>query len=152
MNWAQLQCPDIQSFDLRLLGLDVSNGVVQTNYKTSSRTNARNVIIIISLIKHLLATDALAEYTCAIVTPYASQRRRYMNSMLAVSKELDLPFKKCPTVSTINGMQGREVDIIILNWVVMNRDQLSFTSQNRHANVALTCALVPYYSCPRRPS
>jgi hypothetical protein len=60
--------------------------------------------------------------------------------MLAVSKELDLPFEKCPTVSTIDGMQGREADIIILDWVVTNRDQLGFTSQNRRANVALTCA------------
>ncbi|KAL3496469.1 P-loop containing nucleoside triphosphate hydrolase protein [Aspergillus germanicus] len=135
-----LQCPDIQPFDLRLLGLDVSNGFVQPNHETSPRTIAGNVIVVMSLIEHLLATDALAEYTCTIVTPYASQKRRYVYCMLAVSKGLDLPYEKCPTVSTIDGMQGREADIIILDWVVTDRDQLCFTSQNRRANAALTRA------------
>jgi hypothetical protein len=58
ISWLQLQCPDMQPFGPRLLGLDVSNGVVETNHQTSLRANAGNVIVVMSLIKHLLATVA----------------------------------------------------------------------------------------------
>jgi hypothetical protein len=141
LEWLKLKAPNVEFRNgMGLIGLDVSNGEMKINPTTYSRSNARNVTVVIELIEYLLSSKALDGLSCCILPTYADQQKAYINALLNLSQKLDIPWENMVSVSTVDGMQGNQADVIIVDWVITSggpRD-LGFASDNRRANVALT--------------
>lgn len=79
------------------------------------------------------------EITAAILSPYNGQVR-LLTSLLAKRAPTVLSSRNV-TISTIDGYQGREADLIILTTVRSNgRKELGFVTDERRMNVAITRA------------
>ncbi|KAE8423790.1 AAA domain-containing protein [Aspergillus pseudocaelatus] len=141
--WLKLQANDVEfRNEIELIGLDVSDGNSVTNPTTYSRSNVRNVAVVMDLIEYLITENALSGLSCCILPTYADQKKAYINSMLNLSRKLSIAWEDMVSVFTVDGMQGNQADIVIVDWVVTfgEPSDLGFASDNRRANVALTRA------------
>ncbi|RLL94337.1 hypothetical protein CFD26_101079 [Aspergillus turcosus] len=142
LEWIKLKADVEFREGMELIGLDVSNGEMEINPTTYSRSNARNVAVVIELIEYLLTANALDGLSCCILPTYADQKKAYIDALLNLSQKLDIPWKDMVSVFTVDGMQGNQADVIIVDWVITSGEprDLGFASDNRRANVALTRA------------
>ncbi|PYH56116.1 uncharacterized protein BO96DRAFT_434591 [Aspergillus niger CBS 101883] len=127
---------------MELIGIDVTDGKAVVNGKTRSRSNIANVTVVMELVEFLISRDALKGRTSAIITTYADQRKEYVRSLKKLSERLSIAWKDMIKIATVDSMQGHEVDLAILDWVVDSgaKSHLGFASDNRRTNVALTRA------------
>ncbi|KAF7182472.1 hypothetical protein CNMCM7691_002042 [Aspergillus felis] len=65
---------------------DVSDGEVVINPTTYSRSNARNVAVVMDLIEHLLTANAIHVVSCCILPMYPDQKKAYVDAMLNLSR------------------------------------------------------------------
>ncbi|BCS27351.1 uncharacterized protein APUU_60399A [Aspergillus puulaauensis] len=76
-----------------------------------------------------------------IVAPYMAQVVRIRQTLYKAGRDGLLPASDLPIVATIDAMQGKESDLIILDWVVSQSDSnkdLGFTVNDSRGNVAMT--------------
>ncbi|KAL3261725.1 hypothetical protein ABHI18_003522 [Aspergillus niger] len=127
---------------MELIGIDVTDGKAVVNGKTRSRSNIANVTVVMELVEFLISRDALKGRTSAIITTYADQRKEYVRRLKKLSERLSIAWKDMIKIATVDSMQGHEVDMAILDWVVDSgaKSHLGFASDNRRTNVALTRA------------
>ncbi|GKZ57485.1 hypothetical protein AnigIFM49718_002802 [Aspergillus niger] len=127
---------------MELIGIDVTDGKAVVNGKTRSRSNIANVTVVMELVEFLISRDALKGRTSAIITTYADQRKEYVRRLKKLSERLSIAREDMIKIATVDSMQGHEVDLAILDWVVDSgaKSHLGFASDNRRTNVALTRA------------
>lgn len=127
---------------MELIGIDVTDGKAVVNGKTRSRSNIANVTVVMELVEFLISRDALKGRTSAIITTYADQRKEYVRRLKKLSERLSIAWEDMIKIATVDSMQGHEVDLAILDWVVDSgaKSHLGFASDNRRTNVALTRA------------
>jgi senataxin len=70
----------------------------------------------------------------AVITPYAFQCHRIKQYTKPLAAQIDL------TISTVDGFQGRESDVVILSCVRNAKFGMGFMLDTRRMNVALTRA------------
>ena len=89
-----------------------------------------------------LLGSGIAGCRVGIITPYQSQRVRLERMVREQVRLQSNPGYQDVTVSTIDGMQGKEKDIIILDMVVRTPQMkhVGFVNDLRHLNVALSRA------------
>jgi superfamily I DNA and/or RNA helicase len=75
--------------------------------------------------------DDWKNQSVAIITPYKAQLNRLKQEVLSNKIER-------VEVTTIDGFQGREKDVIIFSSVRSNRASIGFLSDHRRLNVAIT--------------
>ena len=100
--------------------------------ETLSRFNLGEVEICKKLIDYLLNTIKVYNSDIGVITPYSAQVS-FLNE--------NIPFEKYENIeiSTVDGFQGREKEIIILSLVRSNmKHQVGFLSDKRRLNVAIT--------------
>lgn len=78
-------------------------------------------------------------FDIGVISPYRMQAQYIRQRIRA--KEFFRPFRKLITVSTVDGFQGQERDIILISLVRSNdKEQIGFLSDLRRMNVAMTRA------------
>ncbi|KAF5866133.1 hypothetical protein ETB97_000667 [Aspergillus alliaceus] len=143
LEWLKSKANDVEFRNgLELVGLDVSDGEIEINQTTFSRSNKRNIEVVMNLIEHLISNSALNGMSCCIRPTYADQKKAYVEAMIALSKKLGIAWEVMVSVCTVDSMQGNQADIVIVDWVITSGESrdLGFGSDNRRANVALTRA------------
>ncbi len=103
------------------------------NSKEDSSGNSYKNEVEISFIVNLLLSnlDDWKNQSVAIITPYKAQLSRLKQELLSNKIEK-------VEVTTIDGFQGREKDVIIFSSVRSNRASIGFLSDHRRLNVAIT--------------
>ena len=98
----------------------------------SSGNSYKNEIEIDFIIKLLLTNlDGWQNQSVAVITPYKAQLHR-------LKQELQTNKIERVEVTTIDGFQGREKDVIIFSSVRSNRANIGFLCDHRRLNVAIT--------------
>jgi hypothetical protein len=83
LNWLKLKAANVEfKKGIELIGLGVRNGEMEINPTTYSRSNARNVAVVIELIKYLLTAKALDGLSCCILPTYANQKKSYIDDII----------------------------------------------------------------------
>lgn len=79
--------------------------------------------------------------SCAVITPYREQLQE-VSELLAVRSRSDVRFAALQgvEVSTVDGFQGREKDIIVYSCVRAGSGRIGFVKDVRRMNVAITRA------------
>ena len=107
--------------------------------ENGSYYNETQASLSIHIVKRLLQDPTLP--SIALLTPYNAQLRllyRYLKSELELATACNL---ERLVISTIDGFQGREADVVVLTTVRSNhRGSLGFLRDVRRMNVALTRA------------
>ena len=106
--------------------------------KNESKYNVGEVDLVIQMIKELISVN-LQEKEIGVITPYSAQVSEIRKQL----KHLEIgqgPGKKIE-VSTVDGFQGREKEVIIISMVRSNaQNQIGFLSNEKRMNVAVTRA------------
>ena len=98
----------------------------------SSGNSYKNEVEIDFIIKLLLTNlDGWQNQSVAIITPYKAQLHR-------LKQEIQMNKIERVEVTTIDGFQGREKDVIIFSSVRSNRANIGFLCDHRRLNVAIT--------------
>ncbi|KAK1139333.1 hypothetical protein N8T08_001104 [Aspergillus melleus] len=119
LEWLKSKANDVEFRNgLELVGLDVSDGETEINQTTFSRSNKRNIEVVMNLIEHLISNNALNGLSCCILPTYADQKKAYVEAMIALSQKLGIAWEDMVSVSTVDSMQGNQADIVIVDWVI----------------------------------
>ena len=106
--------------------------------ETLSRFNAAEAEVVLAIVHKLLA-DGLPPGRIGVISPYAAQV-----AQLRRGRDADLPARLEPgrvEVSTVDGFQGREKEVILISCVRSNdAGEVGFLSDYRRMNVAVTRA------------
>lgn len=137
-----------QDNHLRLLLANVPNGQCQVEPYTLSRLNMGNVSIIIRIFRDLMYKNrkglARGSSDVVILTFYNAQRRRLLNALLDLEKELGMNEGQLDgCLHTVDSYQGREARYVILDTTVCSyygQGSLSHAVDERKACVAATRA------------
>lgn len=116
-----------------------STGTITDTHIESGGTSKGNDFMMCYVAEYVTAllTDFQDTATIAIMTPYKYQHKKYTD-MANKMRLANVPNIDRMTVSTINGAQGREYDIVILDFPLKNN--LGFLADEKRMNVALTRA------------
>ncbi|KAL9652671.1 hypothetical protein ABK040_003974 [Willaertia magna] len=98
-----------------------------------SKMNNYEVDLVYKYLKHLVNECKVSEYLIGIITPYSAQVQALRTKILD-----EFPFVE---ISTVDGFQGREKEVIIISTVRSNNNgDVGFLSEERRMNVAITRA------------
>jgi ATP-dependent RNA/DNA helicase IGHMBP2 len=121
--------------DKNLILVDTSNFdfYESVDEESESKFNIGEAKVCNFIINYLIKNNVLKEHI-GIITPYSAQVNHLRNLMnVDEYKELE--------ISTVDGFQGREKEIIVLSLVRSNpRREVGFLADNRRLNVAITRA------------
>lgn len=96
----------------------------------SSKFNDGEARLVLQYITRLLNLG-VEEHNIGVISPYSSQIRHI--------KELVLPKHPKVEISTIDGFQGREMEVIVISLVRSNeKNEVGFLKEDRRLNVAMT--------------
>lgn len=129
----------------RLLAVSVEKAEVLTDPSAGSRSNARYVEVLSSLLNVVFQKKPYPTAKIKIIVAYNAQKAMYTEILKKLQQRTGLPFASLPTVSTIDSMQGHETDIVFLDWTNFDwtnvyRGPLGFLTDDRRTNVALSRA------------
>lgn len=119
--------------DKPLLYIDTTNYDFEESYEeeNSSKYNIGEVRVCLYLVNYLLKVIGVSGKAVGIITPYSSQVNHLKEEISKISNDIE--------VSTVDGFQGREKEIIIISLVRSNFNKdIGFLSESRRLNVALT--------------
>jgi superfamily I DNA and/or RNA helicase len=117
-------------------GKGLSRGSHGQSYKNIEQADVAMELVRV-IVENLGASESAN--SCAILTPYNGQLDLLRNSMSADCSAL--ASDGWLTLSTVDGFQGREADVVILTTVRSNEDgKLGFVRDPRRMNVAITRA------------
>lgn len=102
----------------RLHLVNVYNGRCKINQATISRYNAENVQVVMGFIKLLWEHKIIPRLTARLITPYHDQLRLYNSEYEDLERNGIIPSAELPVLSTIDGVQGREAQIVIFDSIV----------------------------------
>jgi senataxin len=112
-----------------------------------SYRNTAEICYILSLLvdisKAINSVKSITNMTIAIITPYKAQVKKMKDELTNMirrdyaSNSLIRESLNMIEINTVDGFQGREVDIVIFSCVRTN-DRIGFVSDDRRLNVALT--------------
>ncbi|CAK9056607.1 unnamed protein product [Durusdinium trenchii] len=125
---------DVPVTFLPVAGREVSEG--------TSWTNSSEVQAVQELLKSLLAWDDISAQEVGIITPYAAQARLLRRTLGCPPPGKRMaPGSLNMEVSSVDGFQGREKDVIIVTTVRANAaGKVGFVGDTRRLNVTLTRA------------
>jgi ATP-dependent RNA/DNA helicase IGHMBP2 len=105
-----------------------------TDIDSSSRYNIAEAKICKNMVDYLKKIKKIEEKFIGIITPYSAQVN-YLRGIIPLENYPDIE------ISTVDGFQGREKEIIILNLVRSNKNkEVGFLADKRRLNVAITRA------------
>ncbi len=105
---------------------------LMSSREESSGNSYKNEVEIDFIVKLLLTNlDGWQNQSVAIITPYKAQLHR-------LKQEIQTNKIERVEVTTIDGFQGREKDVIIFSSVRSNRANIGFLCDHRRLNVAIT--------------
>ncbi|TKW14788.1 hypothetical protein SEVIR_5G190200v4 [Setaria viridis] len=120
--------------------INIVDGKEEREFNGSSWWNMVEVAVVLQLIQSVFKSwqNTMGKITIGVVSPYNSQ-------VNAIKARLGTKYDKCVNfnvrVTSIDGFQGEEDDIIILSTVRSNsKGNIGFLSDNHRTNVALTRA------------
>ncbi|KGN44700.2 hypothetical protein Csa_016709 [Cucumis sativus] len=123
--------------------MDINEGREEKDGITQSWKNMVEVDVVLQIIHKLYnkattCVDSNEKISIGVVSPYSAQ-------VAAIEHKLGRNYNKCNSfqvrVSSVDGFQGGEEDIIIISTVRSNRSSsIGFLSSNQRTNVALTRA------------
>lgn len=99
--------------------------------------------LLVDVIKAIYSVESVTTMTIAIITPYKAQVRKMKEELTTLirrdynSNSIIRESLSMVEINTVDGFQGREVDIVIFSCVRTN-DRIGFVSDDRRLNVALT--------------
>ena len=106
--------------------------------RNESKYNYGEIDLVIQMIKELIEAG-LPEREIGVITPYSAQVSE-IRKQLKKMEIGQVPSKKIE-VSTVDGFQGREKEVIIISMVRSNaHSQIGFLSNEKRMNVAVTRA------------
>jgi len=97
----------------------------------SGTVNTTEVAVVAELVEHLIDANIVAESDLGVITPYRGQRTLISDE---VTEYGDVE------VSTVDGFQGRERDVIIFSVVSSQKGGMQFAGNKNRFNVACTRA------------
>jgi superfamily I DNA and/or RNA helicase len=101
--------------------------------ESKSKFNLHEAQIVLNYLKKLVEQLNIKEECIGVITPYAAQ--------VQTLRDLILPKHPFIEISTVDGFQGREKEIIIISTVRSNTNgEVGFLSESRRMNVAITRA------------
>jgi hypothetical protein len=105
-----------------------------TDVDSSSRYNIAEAKICKNMVDYLKKIKKIEEKFIGIITPYSAQVN-YLRGIITLENYPEIE------ISTVDGFQGREKEIIILNLVRSNKNkEVGFLADKRRLNVAITRA------------
>jgi predicted DNA helicase len=111
---------------------------VKVNTSWANPHTCRLVKLLVHSVK-LLAAAELKPRDIGVITPYSAQRKLLMSREQASDADFVLP--RDIEVKTVDGFQGREKEIIIIDTVRCNSEEnIGFLDDERRLNVAITRA------------
>ena len=151
-SFSHIEDHDTQEFAmdqyLRLQMLNVPSGKCQVEAHTQSRFNMANVDVAMQFFQELVTDLVKGGHVkiseIKILTFYNAQKRRMINALVDLGKQLNLTAKDLSdVVHTSDSFQGQEADIIILDTTVCSytgRGTLGHVGDELKFNVAATRA------------
>jgi regulator of nonsense transcripts 1 len=118
--------------------VQVSNGVEDVTSE-GSRFNPQEAKVLLEVIRLLLTSGDLQPKQLGVVTPYSGQVR-HLNTLFSEDPDAAI-WANDVDISSVDGYQGREKEVIIFSTVRSNKEgNVGFLSDWRRLNVALTRA------------
>jgi superfamily I DNA and/or RNA helicase len=103
-----------------------------------SLRNPEEARVVMKYVQELTAASGIPVSSIGIITPYSAQvsllrsMRNEQDSGWSLGQDLE--------VSTVDGFQGREKDVVIISMVRSGNEQVGFLADSRRMNVAITRA------------
>ena len=111
--------------------------------RQGSYINDKEVNTVVEVVRKLAQCVKPHIYSLGVITPYRAQARVVRERLEGLIKSWgpNWPFKReDPLASTVDAFQGKERDVIIYSATATSRRTLSFASNPRRLNVAITRA------------
>ncbi len=127
------------------VGLEGATAEAAMAAVSESRSNAKEASLTVAVAASLVLRARLGPSTLVIITPYNGQVQLIRAALRALAAAVDSEAQSAALaavrVSTVDGYQGQESDVVVLSLVRSNRKRaVGFLSDKRRLNVAVSRA------------